>query len=77
MAMAKSTDTAESGFDIGYDGHQRRQARLGLAMTAAERLAWLERKLTEMRGLLGKARPGRAKAATACEPAEPRRGSKE
>ena len=43
-------------FDKGYAEHQRRQLRLGLAMTPAERLKWLENKLAEMRQLLGKAR---------------------
>jgi len=52
---AKPLDT--QGFDRGFDGHQRRQARLGLSMTPAERLAWLDRKNAEMRRLLGRARP--------------------
>jgi hypothetical protein len=47
---------SEPQFDVGHDGHQRRQARLGLSMTPAARLAWLENKLAEMRRLLGKAR---------------------
>ena len=54
MSEAKEPDG--DGWDAGYEAHQRRQARLGLSMTPAERLAWLERKLAEMRGLLGKAR---------------------
>ncbi len=36
--------------------HQRRQARMGLSLTPAERLAWLERTNAEMRALLGLAR---------------------
>jgi len=53
--MSEANERDGDGWDTGYDGHQRRQARLGLSMTPAERLAWLERKLAEMRGLLGKA----------------------
>jgi hypothetical protein len=60
--MARSDNAVEPGFDIGYEGHLRRQARLGLEMTPAERLHWLEMKLAEMRGLLGKARPAPAAA---------------
>jgi hypothetical protein len=52
--MASTPEESELGFDVGYDGHQRRQACLGLALTPTQRLVWLERKLAEMRGLLGK-----------------------
>jgi len=54
--MTENTDRDAREWDVGFDGHQRRQARLGLSMTPAERLAWLERKLAEIRALLGKAR---------------------
>ncbi len=54
--MPKTTKPEQPAFDVGYDGHSRRQVRLGLAMTPAERLVWLENKLAEMRRLLGKAR---------------------
>lgn len=54
--MGKPTKQTESDFDVGYAGHQRRQDRLGLELTPAERLAWLERKKVEMLKLLGKAR---------------------
>jgi hypothetical protein len=54
--MAKIRNPEPPTFDVGFDGHARRQARLGLSMTAAERLTWLENKLAEMRLLLGKAR---------------------
>ena len=43
----------------GFDGAQRFQTTLGLRLTPAERLAWLERTLTEMRELCGLAREGR------------------
>jgi hypothetical protein len=46
----------EPEFDIGYEGHQTRQARLGLELTPAQRLAWLANKLMEMRSMLGVAR---------------------
>lgn len=45
-------------FDRGFDGHGRRQARLGLNLTPAERLRWLEETMEELRGLLGRARQG-------------------
>ena len=47
------------GFDRGFEGHRRRQARLGLKLTPAERLRWLEETMEELRGLLGRARRGR------------------
>jgi hypothetical protein len=47
------------GFDRGFDGHWRRQVRLGLALTAAERLRWLEQTMEELRLLVGRARCGR------------------
>lgn len=46
----------KADFDRGYEGHERRQARLGLSLTPAERLDWLVRKNEEMRALLGLAR---------------------
>ena len=42
-----------------FDGTQRFQATLGLRLTPAERLGWLERTLAEMRELCGLAREGR------------------
>ena len=66
VSFFRSTAKVESKpvqptFDVGHAGHQRRQACLGLAMTPAQRLAWLENKLAEMRRLLGKARRQSAK----------------
>jgi hypothetical protein len=40
--MKTTPSPPESNFDVDYEEHQRRQARLGLPMTPAERLAWLE-----------------------------------
>jgi hypothetical protein len=47
------------GFDPGFSGHSARQARIGLRLTPAERLRWLERTMEEMRRLLGRAKRGR------------------
>ena len=44
------------GFDRGWEGHRRRQARIGLALTPLERLRWLEQTMEEMQRLLGRAR---------------------
>jgi len=56
MADAESTPIRdESGFDRGYEGHARRQARLGLALTPAERLRWLEETMDALRRLQGRA----------------------
>jgi len=45
----------ECAFDSGYEGHFRRQARIGLKLTPAQRLRWLEETMEEMRRLLGRA----------------------
>jgi len=44
------------GFDRGWDGHRRRQARMGLALSPLQRLRWLEQTMEEMQRLLGRAR---------------------
>jgi hypothetical protein len=61
MADGKQSDSrAGAGeFDRGFEGHSRRQARLGLKLTPAERLRWLEQTMDELRGLLGRARQAR------------------
>ena len=46
-------------FDRGFEGHRRRQVRLGLQLSPAERLRWLEQTMDEMRRILGRARRGR------------------
>lgn len=43
----------------GFEQHRRRQARLGLRLSPAERLRWLEESMEEFRKLLGRARQGR------------------
>jgi hypothetical protein len=45
-----------AGFERGFDGHWRRQVRLGLALTPAQRLRWLEQTMEELRPLVGRAR---------------------
>ncbi len=55
MDATKQKDT--SGFDRGFDGHWRRQVRLGLALTPAERLRWLELTMEELRPFVGRTRP--------------------
>lgn len=56
MADADSTPIgATGGFDRGYEGHARRQACLGLALTPAERLCWLEETMEALRRLQGRA----------------------
>jgi hypothetical protein len=52
-------DPKGDGFDHGWDGHRRRQARIGLALTPLQRLRWLEQTMEEMRRLLGRARAAR------------------
>jgi hypothetical protein len=60
MAEGKQSDgQSDSGeFDRGFEGHSRRQARLGLKLTPAERLRWLEQTMMELRSLEGRARQG-------------------
>jgi len=60
MGDGKQSDSQSGSgeFDRGFEGHSRRQARLGLKLTPAERLRWLEQTMEELRGLLGRARQG-------------------
>ena len=56
----RSESREDSGeFDRGFQGHSRRQAKLGLRLSPAERLRWLEETMQELRGLVGRARKGR------------------
>lgn len=45
--------------DWDFEGHRRRQAKLGLELSPAERLRWLEESMEELRKLVGRARQGR------------------
>lgn len=60
------------GFPAGFDGHRRAQAGLGLRLTPAERLRWLEETMATLRRWQGRAR--QAAAAPAGTSAGPRRG---
>jgi len=52
--MAETRASGEA-WDVGFDGHWRRQVAAGLALTHAQRLQWLEDTMAEMRYLLGRA----------------------
>ena len=46
----------DDGFPRGYEGHRRAQARMGLGLTPAERLRWLEETVQALRQWQGLAR---------------------
>lgn len=52
---------AKQAEDLNWDfeTHRRRQVRLGLGLSPAERLRWLEQSMEELRKLAGRARQGR------------------
>jgi len=55
-----NADDPESGwadFDGTFEGTRRRQDLAGLELTPAERLRWLEKRMTELLKLKGKAVP--------------------
>jgi hypothetical protein len=54
-----STSKRSADLDWGFEGHRRRQAKLGLGLSPAERLRWLEESMEELRKLVGRARQGR------------------
>ena len=45
--------------DWSFEGHRSRQTKLGLGLSPAERLRWLEESMEELRKLVGRARQGR------------------
>jgi hypothetical protein len=55
--VSPSKKTGDLSWD--FEAHHRRQARLGLQLSPAERLRWLERSMEELRKLVGRARLGR------------------
>lgn len=55
----RPTHDESASFDRGFGRHALRQARMGLRLTPAERLRWLERTMDELRRLLGRAKQGR------------------
>lgn len=54
--MSGRSDRPEAAFPRGYDGHRRAQAGLGLRLTPAERLRWLEETMATLRRWRGRAR---------------------
>jgi hypothetical protein len=62
MDDARQVRTSEKIEDPswGYEGHRRRQTRLGLGLSPAERLRWLEESMEELRTLVGRARADKA-----------------
>lgn len=56
--QARTSETT-GDMDRGFDGHHRRQAKLGLGLSPAQWLRWLEESMEELRKLVGRARQGR------------------
>lgn len=54
----------------GWDEHRRSRADLGLRLTPAERLRWLEETMETMRRWLGRARAGATAAPPRAEPSD-------
>lgn len=52
-------DPEQEALGWGFEGARRFQTHLGLKMTHAERLRWLDETVAEMRELCGLARQGR------------------
>ena len=50
----------DADFPAGFDGHRRAQVRMGLRLTPAERLRWLDEAMTALRRWQGLARPVRS-----------------
>ena len=48
--------SSDGGFPRGFEGHRRAQARMGLRLTVAERLRWLEEAMATLRRWRGRAR---------------------
>ena len=61
MSDQRQLGSSARSRDLGWDfeGHRRRQARLGLQLSPAQRLRWLEESMEELRKLVGRARQGR------------------
>ena len=55
--MTETPDLQTSDpYQWSYEAHQKRQARLGLELTPAERLRWLETTVVAMKRIQGRAR---------------------
>jgi hypothetical protein len=61
MSNARQVSTSKTAGDRdwGFKAHRRRQVRVGLGLSPAERLRWLEESMEEFRKLVGRARQGR------------------
>ena len=55
MANGPGSGSEWDGFDGSFEGTRRRQILSGLDLTPVERLRWLERRMTELLELKGKA----------------------
>ncbi len=53
-----SDRTRDEGWPRGFEEHRRAQAGMGLRMSAAERLRWLEETMAALRRWQGRARAG-------------------
>ena len=58
--MTKRREERPATFSRGYDGHRQAQAGVGLTMTPAERLRWLQETMETLRRWQGRARTGEA-----------------
>ena len=63
--MSDATSSSPPGFPRGFDGHRRAQAVLGLLLTPAGRLRWLEETMEALRRWRGRATKAAAAAADA------------
>ncbi|HXH37267.1 MAG TPA: hypothetical protein VNN08_01430 [Thermoanaerobaculia bacterium] len=54
---ARDPESEWAGFDGTFEGTRRRQELAGLELTPAERLRWLEERMTELLKLKGRAAP--------------------
>jgi hypothetical protein len=55
MTTKRNSQSDWARFDGSFEGTQRRQILAGLALNPGERLRWLERRMTELLRLKGKA----------------------
>lgn len=61
MSRGEQPSTSKKIEDLNwsFEAHHRRQVRLGLRLSPAQRLRWLEQSMEELRKLVGRARQGR------------------
>ena len=70
-AKRSGSDGSSEVFDRGFEGVRRRQAKLGLSMTPAQRLEWLERAMEEFRRMQGLASAGKQASPSPAEKRPP------